>query len=137
MRRWNQSVDVRPGRARYHEIVGQATSYTGLSRKSLGRYRAAADPIPWLVNSLESDARAGRATRWSAGYALTCSFPARCLAEIGKFPEARAFGERGLARAETSGNPFHLVAACLGLGFAHLHKGDFAHAIGQFGRGPS
>jgi DNA-binding SARP family transcriptional activator len=117
------------------ELESRAAFYTSLSLMALGHYRAAAGPIPGIVDFLENEPPGGRPRRWSSGHALTCSFLARCLAEVGEFAEALAFGVRGLARAEKSGNPFHLAAACLGLGSAYLRKGDFATATAHLGRG--
>ena len=118
-----------------HQLEGEATYYRALSLMALGRYREASRPIRALVDALESDTRAGSLRRWGSGHALACSFLARCLAEVGEFSEALQFGERGLARAEKFGNPFHVATACFGLGSAYLRRGDFANAISQLGRG--
>ena len=120
---------------RDHELEGPATFYTSLSLMALGHYRAASGPIPGIVDFLESETRPGRPYRWGSGHALACAFLARCLAEVGEFPQALAFGARGLARAEKFGNPFHLATACSGLGRAYLGKGDFKNAIAQLRRG--
>jgi DNA-binding SARP family transcriptional activator len=117
------------------ELESQATLYTSLSLLALGRHRAAAEPIPGIVDFLEREPQDGRPGRWSSGHALACSLLARCLAQIGAFPEAIAFGERGLARAEQLGNPFQVAAMRLGLGAAYLRKGDLPSAIAQLGRG--
>jgi DNA-binding SARP family transcriptional activator len=117
------------------ELEGEATYYAGLPLMALGRYREASRPLGALVDSLEGETRAGRPHRWGSGHALACAFLARCLAEIGEFAEALAFGERGLARAEKFGNPLHVTSSCLGLGSAYLRKGDFTNAISQLGRG--
>jgi DNA-binding SARP family transcriptional activator len=116
------------------ELEGEASYYAGLTLMALGRYHGASRPIRDLVDRLERTPPSARPARWSAGHALACSFLARCLAEVGEFPEAFAFGEQGLARAEAVGNPFHLAAACFGLGTAHLRKGDLPDAIAQLGR---
>ena len=116
-------------------LEGEATYYEALPLMALGRYREAARPIRALVDSLERDTRVGGLPRWDSGHALACAFLARCLAEVGEFSEALQFGERGLARAEKCGNPFHVATACFGLGSAYLRRGDFTSAISQLGRG--
>ncbi len=121
--------------ARDRDLEAEATYYAGLTLMALGHYHAASGPIRGLVDFLESGLRPARPTRsWGAAHALACAFLARCLAEVGEFPEALAFGERGLARAEKVGNPFHLASTCFGLGSAYLRKGDFTNAIAQLGR---
>ena len=121
--------------ARDRGLEGQASYYASLPLAALGRFRAAASPIRRLVDSLEDGTADGSSVRWDAGHALACSFLARCLAEIGEFDEALAFGERGLARAETLANPFHMATACLGLGSAYLCRGDFSNAMAHLRRG--
>jgi DNA-binding SARP family transcriptional activator len=121
-------------RSRDRELEGQASYYASLPLMALGRYRTAADPIRRLVDFFEDGSAGGGPAGWESGHALACSFLARCLAEIGEFPEALAFGERGLARAEKLENPFHVAVTCVGLGSAYLCKGDFSSAIGQLRR---
>ena len=119
------------------ELEGEATYYAALPLMALGRYREAAQPISALVESLERQDLRSTPRRWGSGHALACSFLARCLAEVGDFPEALRFGERGLARAEKFGNAFHVAITSFGFGSAYLRKGDFANAISQLSRGLS
>ena len=121
-------------RSRDRELEGQALYYTGLPLMALGRYRETAALIRPLVNFLEDGIAGDSRAHWDAGHALACSFLARCLAEVGEFPEALALGERGLARAEKLGNPFHVAITCFGLGSAYLCKGDLSSAIRQLTR---
>jgi tetratricopeptide (TPR) repeat protein len=116
------------------ELEGEAMYYAALPLMALGRYREAARPVRALVDSLERDSPPGTQRRWGSGHALACSFLARCLAEVGDFPEALKFGERGLARAEKFGNPFQIATTCFGLGSVYLRKGDFTKAISQLSR---
>src|SRR5262249_28209253 len=113
-------------RSRNRELEGQASYYASLPLMALGRYQAAESPIRPLVDFLESASAGGSPAGWEAGHALACSFLARCLSEIGEFPEALTLGERGLARAEKLEDPFHVAVTCVGLGSAYLGKGDFS-----------
>src|SRR5262249_32978099 len=49
---------------------------------------------------------------------------ARCLAELGEFEEGIDVGRRGVALAEGLGSPYSLAAACIGLGYCSLVRGD-------------
>jgi tetratricopeptide (TPR) repeat protein len=116
------------------ELEGQATYYASLPLMALGQYRTATGPLRGLVDTFENGIAGDGPARWDAGHALICSFLARCLAEVGEFREALAFGERGLARAEKRENPFQVATTCLGLGSAYLVKGDLSNAIGHLRR---
>ena len=116
------------------ELEGEATYYAALPLMALGRYQEACRPIPAVVELLERERPSDAARRWASGHALACSFLARGLAEVGEFPAALRYGERGLARAEKRGNPFHVATACFGLGSAYLRRGDFTDAIAQLSR---
>ena len=61
----------------------------------------------------------GRATS-----AITLAWLARCLAERGEFEEGVDAGRRAVALAEGLGNPYSLAAACMGLGYSSLVRGD-------------
>lgn len=116
------------------ELDGQATYYASLPLMALGQYRTAAGHVRGLVDFFENGIAGDGPVRWDAGHALACSFLARCLAEVGEFREALAYGERGLARAEKRGNPFQVATTCFGLGYAYLFRGDFSNAIGNLRR---
>jgi len=56
------------------------------------------------------------------------------LAELGDFAEAVEVGREAIRIAETVDHPYTLVFACLGLGTAHLRRGEFDDAIVHLGR---
>jgi tetratricopeptide (TPR) repeat protein len=58
-----------------------------------------------------------------------------CLAEVGAFVEASAWGEEGIRLAETVDSPWSLVIACAGAGLASLRQGDLSKAIPVLERG--
>jgi tetratricopeptide (TPR) repeat protein len=60
---------------------------------------------------------------------------ARCLAEVGAFTEGLARGEEGLRIAEAVNHPASLIAACYGIGYVYLRKGEFRQAIPWLERG--
>jgi tetratricopeptide (TPR) repeat protein len=60
---------------------------------------------------------------------------ARCLAEVGAFTEGLVHSEEGLRIAEAVDNPHSLNAACYGIGYVYLRKGDVHQAIPWLERG--
>src|SRR5262249_50699451 len=54
---------------------------------------------------------------------------ARCLAESGEFDEGIAVARRAVILAEGVDNAYGLTAACIGLGYICVVKGDLAVAI--------
>ena len=54
---------------------------------------------------------------------------ARCLAELGVFPEGIAHGEEAVRIAEVVDHPHSLIHAYLGVGFLSLRQRDFSRAI--------
>ena len=67
--------------------------------------------------------------------AISRSWLAWCLAEVGEFVEASAWGEEGIRLAETVDHPWSLVIACGGAGLASLRHGDLSKAIPVLERG--
>ena len=61
---------------------------------------------------------------WEAFQAITLAWLARCLAELGEFEEGVDAGRRAVALAEELGSPYSLAAACIGLGYISLVRGD-------------
>jgi tetratricopeptide (TPR) repeat protein len=57
------------------------------------------------------------------------SWLASSHAELGLFPEGRAFGEEGLRIAEAVAHPASLMIAYLGLGLLVLRQGDLSRAL--------
>jgi class 3 adenylate cyclase/tetratricopeptide (TPR) repeat protein len=89
------------------------------------------------------DVLAGENVRERFGLPIFPTFPAvtsrerlaRCLAELGEFPEALALGEEGLRIAEELDHPPSLAGACLGLGIVYMLRNDQARAIPVLERG--
>ena len=61
---------------------------------------------------------------WDAHQAISLAWLARCLAELGEFDEGVDAGRRAVALAEGLDMPYSLTAACIGLGYICLVKGD-------------
>jgi class 3 adenylate cyclase/tetratricopeptide (TPR) repeat protein len=60
---------------------------------------------------------------------LSRAFLARCLAELGAFPEGVAHAEEAVRIAEAVDHSPGLILASLGVGFLYLRKGDLSRAI--------
>ena len=58
-----------------------------------------------------------------------------CLAELGTFPEGRAYGEDALRLAETVDHPYSLAVACFAVGHLSLCQGSLPQAIRVLERG--
>jgi tetratricopeptide (TPR) repeat protein len=68
--------------------------------------------------------------------AVVCRmYLAWCLAEMGEFGGGLVFGEEGLRIAEEAGQPFDLIAGCVGVGGLSLVQGDLPRAIAMFEHG--
>jgi tetratricopeptide (TPR) repeat protein len=66
---------------------------------------------------------------------LSRTWLAWCLAEVGAFREAIAYGEEGFRIAEAANDPFSLVNANTGIGWVYLHQGALSQAIALLARG--
>jgi tetratricopeptide (TPR) repeat protein len=66
---------------------------------------------------------------------LSRTWLAWCLAEVGAFREAVAYGEEGLRLAEAVDQPFSLVNAYSGIGWVYLRQGALSQAIPPLARG--
>jgi tetratricopeptide (TPR) repeat protein len=60
---------------------------------------------------------------------------ARCLAELGAFPEGTAHGEEAVRIAEAVDHPNSLIIAYLGVGFLSLRQRNLSRAISVLERG--
>jgi tetratricopeptide (TPR) repeat protein len=106
-----------------------ASHYLGLACHALGDYRRAAEHLRTFVQSQKADWPEGafRGTpsgSWEAYQAINLGWLARCLADRGEFEEGVAAGRQSVAFAEGPGNPYALAAACIGLGYCTLVRGD-------------
>ncbi len=107
-----------------------ASHYLGLACHALGDYRRASEVLRAIAQSPPAEWRAGSfagsaaVASWPAFQSITLSWLARCLAERGEFEEGIDAGRRAVALAEGLGSPYSLVAACIGLGYSSLVRGD-------------
>ena len=106
-----------------------ASHYLGLACNALGDYRRASEVLRAIVQSPPPEGRTGAfggmvIGSWAAFQAITLAWLARCLAELGEFEEAVDAGRRAVVLAEELGSPYSLDAACLGLGYSYLVRGD-------------
>ena len=112
-----------------------ATLFMGGAYFSLGDHRRAIDCYRENATYLTGDlAREWFGTQ-SLPAAINRGWLAWCLAEVGAFVEASAWGEEGIRLAETVDSPWSLVIACAGAGLASLRQGDLSKAIPVLERG--
>ena len=103
-----------------------ASHYLGLACHALGDYRRGSEVLRAVVESPPTEWRAGWTVSgsWAGFQAITLAWLARCLAERGEFEESVDAGHRAVALAEGLGSPYSLAAACIGLGYSSLVRGD-------------
>ncbi|MBI4628445.1 MAG: hypothetical protein HY729_07035, partial [Candidatus Rokubacteria bacterium] len=106
-----------------------ASHYLGLACHALGDYRRASEVLRAAAQSPQAEWRTGAfggavIGSWVAFQAMTLAWLARCLAELGEFEAGVDAGRRAVAHAEELGSPYSLAAACIGLGYVSLVRGD-------------
>ncbi len=106
-----------------------ASHYLGLACHALGDYGRGSEVLRAVVESPSTEWRTGAFRgmmigSWTFFQAITLAWYARCLAELGKFEEGVDAGRQAVALAEELGNPYSLAAACIGLGYSSLARGD-------------
>ena len=115
----------------------QGHFYLGYSYYYQGEYRRAIESLKWAMEALKDmplHERFGQALPPSV---LSCTFLARCLAEVGLFDEGMAIGEEGLRIAETVKQPVSLLMAHYHAGVASLRRGVFDMALSRLERAVS
>ena len=110
-----------------------ASHYLGLACHTLGDYRRASEVLRAVSRSPQTEWPPGAfggmvIMSWAAFQAITLAWLSRCLAELGEFEEGVAVGHRAVAIAEEFGSPYSLAAACIGIGYNLLIRGDAAAA---------
>jgi len=109
-------------------LQSYAGHYFGLACHALGDYRRGSELLRAVTQSSQPEGRTGAfgmvSSSWDAHQAISLAWLARCLAEIGEFDEGIAAGRRAVALAEGLESPYTLTAACIGLGYICLVKGD-------------
>ena len=106
-----------------------ARHYLGLACHALGEYRRASELLRAVVQSPPIEWRPGAvggtvSGSWGAYQAINFAWLARCLGERGEFDEGVHAGRRGVALTEGLDSPYILTAACIGLGYVSLVRGD-------------
>ena len=106
-----------------------AKHYLGTAYHVLGDHRRAMELLRSNVESLAGDLIRERFGMTGLPAVLSRAWLARCLAELGAFPEGIAHGEEAVRIAEAVDHPNSLIYAYLGVGFLSLRKGDLSRAI--------
>jgi tetratricopeptide (TPR) repeat protein len=114
-----------------------ARHFLGVAYHTQGDYRRAMGVLRSNVDSLTGDLireRLGQSGLLGHPAVVSRAWLARCLAELGAFPEGVAYGEEAVRIAEVIEHPVSRVLAYLGVGFLALRTRDFFRAIPVFER---
>ena len=108
-------------------LQSYAGQYFGLACHALGDYRRASELLRAVTQTPQPEGwigALGMVASWDAHQAISLAWLARCLAELGELDEGVDAGRRAVALAEGLDMPYSLTAACIGLGYICLVKGD-------------
>jgi len=112
-----------------------ANVYLGIAYYSLGDYRRAIEVLRKVVTSVTGDLTREHFGMTGFPSVQSRTWLAWCLAEVGAFREAIAYGEEGLRIAEAADDAFSLVNAYTGIGWVYLRQGVLSQAISLLARG--
>jgi len=115
------------------EVV--ATSFLGMTHVARGEFSEATTFLERNVVALEGDPRAERFGTTAIHWALSETYLAYVLSQLGRFDEAIGHAEGGVRIAEAADHPLTLWAGLLSLGRAHLRRGDLPRATRVLERG--
>ena len=101
----------------------------GVTYHALGDYRRAMGLLRSNVESLAGDLIRERFGMTSLPAVLSRAWLARCLAELGAFPEGIVHAEEAVRIAEAVDQPNSPIIAYLGVGFLSLRTRDLSRAI--------
>jgi tetratricopeptide (TPR) repeat protein len=101
----------------------------GVAYHTLGDYRRAMGVLRKNVESLAGDLIRERFGQAGLPAVVSRAWLARCLAELGAFPEGIAHAEEAVRIAEAVDHPTSLILASLGVGFLSLRMRDLSRAI--------
>jgi tetratricopeptide (TPR) repeat protein len=108
-------------------LQSYAGQYFGLACHALGDFRRASELLRVVTKASQPEGwrgALGMVASWDAHQAITLAWLARCLAELGEFDEGIVAGRQAVALAEGLENAYSLTAACMGLGYICLVRGD-------------
>jgi tetratricopeptide (TPR) repeat protein len=114
------------GESALHALANQ---YLGLAYQAQGDYHRAIACLKQTVASLDGAQRHERFGQVFLPAVRSRADLAVCHAELGLFPEGRAWGEEGLRLAEAVGHPGSLMYAHYGSGLLALCQGDLPRAL--------
>ena len=106
-----------------------ANLYLARAYQAQSDYRRAIDVLGQTVAAFDG---AGGRARFGLIFlptVLSRTLLAACHAELGMFPEGRAFGEAGLRSAEAMAHPASVMFASWGCGLLALRQGDLPRAL--------
>jgi tetratricopeptide (TPR) repeat protein len=106
-----------------------ARHYLGVAYHTLGDYRRAMGLLRSNVESLTGELLRERFGLPGLPAVRSRDWLARCLAELGAFPEGIAHAEEAVRIAEAVDHPNNLVHAYLGVGLLSLRQGALSRAI--------
>ena len=106
-----------------------ANHYLGVAYHTLGDYRRAMGLLRSNVESLTGDLLREHFGMPGLPAVRSRGWLARCLAELGAFPEGIAHAEEAVRIAEAIDHPNNLVHAYVGVGWLSLRQGDLSRAI--------
>ena len=106
-----------------------ANHYLGVAYHVLGDHRRAMGLLRSNVESLAGDLLRERFGMAGLPAVNSRAWLARCLAELGAFPEGSAHAEEAVRIAEAVDHPNSLIHAYLGVGFLSLRQRDLSRAI--------
>jgi class 3 adenylate cyclase/tetratricopeptide (TPR) repeat protein len=103
--------------------------FLGVAYHTLGDHRRAMGLLRSNVGSLAGDLLRERFGTTGLASVISRHWLARCLAELGAFPEGIAHAEEAVRIAETVDHPNSLLHAYHGVGFLSLRQKDLSRAI--------
>jgi class 3 adenylate cyclase/tetratricopeptide (TPR) repeat protein len=112
-----------------------AHHYLGIAYHILGDHRRAMGLLRSNMESLAGDLIRERFGLVGLASVVSRDWLARCLAELGAFPEGSAHAEEAVRIAEAVDHPNSLVHAYLSVGFLFLRQRDLSRAISMLERG--
>jgi class 3 adenylate cyclase/tetratricopeptide (TPR) repeat protein len=105
-----------------HFFLGQLAHWSG-------DYQRVNEHLRWNVDALTGDLVRERFGLSGLPAVISRRYLASVAAELGEFTEAAAYGDENVRIAESVGQPYSLIEACISLAEPHLAKGDADRAL--------